>query len=212
MKLAARIAGVVGIALACWWLFGRTSSPSSVSAVAPMTKEVAATPNVAPVEPPAPIEQAPIEAPAAEDSRAATPTPAPVEVAQKSKVTATGLLRVYVVARETRGPLAGQRVRAIPSGIDHWSWKDIDGSHATADEAPVTDADGRAEIEVEPGHELTVHVGELSSREPVTVAALTIGETREIDIDIATEADRTLFGRLVDSETKQPIANGAIWS
>src|SRR5882672_1281677 len=209
MKLAARIAGVVGIALACWWLFGRTSSPSSVSAVAPMTKEVAATPNVAPVEPLAPIEQASIETPGAEDSRAATPTPEPVAVATETKPTSNGLLRVHVFARETRKPLAGQRIAPTPKGVEDRSWKEIPGAHAAVGEGPLTDPDGNAEIEVVAGHELAVFVGETRAREPLIVPALAAGETRDVDVDVPTEPDCTLFGRIVDADTKLALADGA---
>jgi hypothetical protein len=211
MKLALRIAGVVGLALVAWWFFARSSVTPAITAVAPDAKERAAKNDDAPKDAPATAQQAQIEAPPTDDARAATPTPAPVAVAPQAPSAPKTLLRVRVVARETRKPLAGERVRVIPKGIENWSWSDIEGSHAAAREAPLTDAEGQAEIEVEPGHELTVHVGALESRQPLTTSALAAGETRELDIDIATEADRTLFGRLVDADTKQPIANGAVW-
>jgi hypothetical protein len=210
MKLALRIAGVVCLALAGWWWFARTSGSSAVSAVEPVAKETAAKPEVAPDELAAASEQTHVEVPSAEDSRAAAQTPEPAVVTTETKPPTTGLLRVHVVARETRKPLAGQRIRVLPKGLEHWSWKDIEGPHAAVREAPLTDADGRAEIEMEAGHELRVSVGDDGARE-LTLAALAVGETRDVDIDVPTEADLTLFGRLVDAETKLAIGGGAVW-
>ncbi len=170
---------------------------------------------------------APNELELAEDSAAEIPDrtalePAPTaepddpaeggdDLAQKAT---EGLLRINVVARETREPLPGVPCVLFRSTSDVGFARQVGRSRGRPDGFLITDATGLVEYLVPQDVSLRLWVNPFSERtgeEELDVPALRAGEERSIEIALATEMDRRSYGRVIDEETEAPIA-GAIVS
>jgi hypothetical protein len=195
MKLALRLVLIVAAIALLWFAVARIRIGPVVEAVAPVTNSSDAQRS----EPSGDL-QTPAGPPRAESARQAVPTFAPEVAGPKQvQVTAT-LLRVHVVARETQKPLVGRRLTAFPRGVMVMDAETL--------KSATTGFDGRAEFEVEPAHEIVL---DLDDHAPITVAALTAGEQRDVEIELPTEEDLTVLGRLLDADTNKSIGGGTLW-
>jgi hypothetical protein len=206
MRFVLRLVAVVMVLLATWLLVARSGSgPADAAMHAPVpVREAGDTGSIAGARAAADGGEsssvaARVIAPTAPTEPAGSPTPG------------AALVRVHVVARETRRPLATCRLVAHRRDAKSWVAVDVDGSHGGMSQSIGTDAGGRAEIEVESGCELQLDVSDgRGNRVPVEIPALAAGEQRDILVDIPTEADLLLCGRLVEDETGQLIGNGVV--
>ena len=207
MKLALGVVLVlVAIGALVWW-----SVPSArVGEVAMPAADVVRAAASAAEELPS-LDDEVLERPASSDEVTRTATlfeePVLVTVADAHST----LLKVRVVARESGAPVTGERLFAKRADTERWSAAHVAGSHAARDEVPLTDADGRAEFELEPG--VAYRVGALrqvTQDVGTDVAALTAGEVREIVLELATEPDLVLFARVLDGESGAPLSDAAV--
>lgn len=108
-------------------------------------------------------------------------------------------LRVRVTAAEGGAPVARARVRATTaSGLER--------------EAAPTGVEGWTAIELEPRVPYTVHARSANGlgRGWREIPALVEGEVRELVLALPTEPDRIFHGRVVDRETRAPIADARV--
>ncbi|HUR28049.1 MAG TPA: carboxypeptidase-like regulatory domain-containing protein, partial [Planctomycetota bacterium] len=201
MKLAIRLGVVVVVACVAWWAWRQREPRLSVAET-----EASSSSSAAPEIPR--IDVAPPEMPPAA-SREIIAEPATTAVGETAPT--VSLVRLSVITLETKAPLAGKIVGARPTNATTWGSKNQpkQGRAALGDNA-ITGADGRAEIEVEPGRELTIDVVD-AFRPTIIVPPLRVGEVREVLVEMKTQDDLTLFGRLVDVETKAAIPAGLLW-
>ena len=197
MRFALRLVAVVLVLLATWLLIARSGSgPADAAMQAPVpASEPGDTTTLAGARAAADGGESRSMA-----SRVIAPTPVPEPAGSPSPGAA--LVRIRVVARETRQPLAACRLMAHRRDAKSWVWMS---------QSIATDADGRAEIEVESGCDLQLDLSDgMGIRAPVEIPSLAAGARRDILVDIPTEADLLLCGRLVEDETGQMIGNGVV--
>jgi protocatechuate 3,4-dioxygenase beta subunit len=189
MKLALRLAlvlVVLVIGALLWWRRGGESDaaqPGSVSSAAAPASEA--------------VQLAPVEA-----NTATTPVlQAREEVViapPASEVPRETLLRVLVVSKEHRGPLAGVRLGLFSKGY-HGEDRDGGGARGSVGVYPRTGADGRAEFVVESGLEFDLScMDDKYDAYEQHIGVLAVNETREITLELATEDDLVFCGRIVD--------------
>lgn len=124
-------------------------------------------------------------------------------------------LLVRCVAREDGKPLAGLALVLAPAErFGSWTGLGAVGSlfPGAADVGPRTDADGRVELEVEPGVELSLFVRAMKlpvGQEPVTVPALAADERRELELEFLTRDDRHWYGLVLDDESGAPLGGAS---
>ncbi len=76
-----------------------------------------------------------------------------------------------------------------------------------------TDARGRAQFALQPGRalRLATRIHDWTARdEEREIPALVPGETRELELALATEPDTTFFGRVIDGDTRAPLAGAEV--
>lgn len=122
----------------------------------------------------------------------------------------TALIRVRAFAKESGTALVGRTIVARPHGASTWSTSTTKLSRAAVGEAPTTDEHGRAELAVSARTAHTLSFLERMSSAGVDVPALELGETYEVDLGLAMEADLTFVGRVIDAETRAPIAGVSV--
>lgn len=198
-RFVAVVALISAIALVCsvvWWRDRRVSDVA-----APVAK--VESPDASVAEPSNPVST---QLPAIELAPAREQVPEQVaQAAQKSTASTTARLRVLVQSREDGAPLAGVRVIATAEGAGGVR-RDVDGALATLGEAPRTDTNGRAELELQAGatHELLALRGsELLAQRPVD--ALEAGAELELVLEVDRGDGVHLVGQLVDADTSAPI-------
>ncbi len=116
-------------------------------------------------------------------------------------------LRVLVRDEVDDTPRSGVRVAAFAK--DGRGARHVNGPHGQVGEAPVTGADGRVELEVEPRRGLRVWLrDERSSRSTEReLGRLDAGESIELVVELGSNVeDLRLFGQLVDTDTGLPLA------
>ena len=125
--------------------------------------------------------------------------------AVESKELTTGTLLFEAVAREDGRPLAGVAAMPEVNGtalVDYESSKEL-----------LSDERGELRCEV-PAHQ-PIHVQAWGEGEPAGLAVLDVpplevGEVRRVRLELPTAIDRHFFARLVDEESKSPIAEARI--
>ena len=122
----------------------------------------------------------------------------------------TALIRVRAFAKESGAALVGRTIVARPHGASTWSTSTTKLSRAAVGEAPTTDEHGRAELTVSARTAHTLSFLERMSSAGVDVPALEPGETYEVDLGLAMETDLTFVGRVIDAETRAPIAGVSV--
>jgi hypothetical protein len=137
--------------------------------------------------------------------------------ATETRSTASGAtLVVRVIDRANGAPVAGVRARAATGDLQAWSqhvWREVDGSHGALDEAPVTDAAGRCEIQVPSGEQLMVDALSLEGdgqSEQIPLEPLEIGDVREIVIQMSVSDAWVVCVRVLDAANDQPIAGARL--
>ncbi len=138
--------------------------------------------------------------------------PTPPSAATAAARAWTGV-RVRVTAVEDGRALPGIRIRAqVPK--ERQSWKPVERSHGTLAEEVASDADGVAELELEAGATYSIHAssddGSTSSESVSLERPLAANEVREVSIALRTRPDLVLNGRVIDRETRAPIAGARI--
>lgn len=182
----------------------------------PESDAASASPQPAVVEPSessaAPAElQAPDEPrvrDASERTETATAATRSSTAAATTTAATTATIRVSVIAAETNEPLAGRRVYALTDPApSRWAMRSSGGTRAAPGESALSDSAGRVELEVGAGRAHRVRDSEGLDGPAVAVAALEAGATAEIVLRIPTRADASFFGRVVDAQTRQPLAS-----
>ena len=121
------------------------------------------------------------------------------------------LLRVHLLSKEDRSPQQDMRLTLKAADESGSSCSYVAGHRGRLGECPLTDKDGWAEFEVEPGRGHAVDCNELDDRfDGHEVPALAKGEHRELEILVPTQDDVVLFGVLVDAENLRPVADGTL--
>lgn len=121
-------------------------------------------------------------------------------------------VRVRVLAREDGRPVRGAQVRArVPGGS--LSWTVVEDRRAVLGEAVRTGFDGVAELVLEPATKYTINAHLFDGLGGTSIALeplLTEHQVRSITIDLATQPDRVVHGRVIDRETGAPIAGARV--
>ncbi len=162
---------------------------------------------------PAMPSEAAIESLAADEELAASPreavpaTPATTRETAQKQEPASKVAHLHVLARsqDDGNPLADMRVWA--SSSERVMARSVESSHGELGDAPKTDADGRADLEVDPETALIIFVSEdQGSRDTKReLEPLAVGESVELVFEFATREDIRLYGRLVDAESGSPL-------
>lgn len=140
----------------------------------------------------------------APSERTPAPIAAPGPEAPPEAETRAARVLVLARSRDDGMPLAGVRVGAFSESYE--SLRQVDSSRGGLGEAAVTDAEGRAELAVEPGTFLRImasdahHPSEMREVDP-----LAAGDSVECVFELPTREDVTLHGRLVDDEDDAPL-------
>jgi len=205
-KWIAFVALVAVAACAGVWLLQRERQADAALPVARVAASVpagSATPNLA--EPATPIP--PLVAASAEDQREVV-APAPTDPSPTDTSQAT--LSVFARSKESVAPLADVRLLVWPDPPEEgFSIAGGTTSSASFGTSPVTDASGRAQITVPPGRKfvLVAHQDDnLGAPVRQAIEPLAPGESREIEVLLATEADLHFVGRVVEDSTGAALA------
>lgn len=188
-------------AIVVWFALLREPAPTDPLAPA----RAPAVPSPVPaqeLEAPPTVAEPAIESPRRVEDRA------PVEAAAAAQTR----LDVRVVAKGTQRPLVRARI-GLGSTEPNSTTREVNRSIGTLGEALWTDGDGSAAFDVDAGiaMKLTASRGETLARVAyVNVAPLRPGETRAIVVEMEFEPDLVFFGRVLDRETRAPIAGAAI--
>lgn len=215
MKLVLRSLVFVLLVAAGWLVWSWSSGTEANSAAArPAVAEVMQSLAT-------PAEERATEAPQVDDEtkRVETEVADSEPIAAPTKPTTTATIRVTVVARESNEPLEGRHVFAVANPVlaiaggapKGWALLSSKGVRAAPSEAALSDSAGRVELEVEAGRAHTVHESTSVAGVSVDVAALDAGATVEIVLRIPIGADASFFGRVVDVQTRKPIASARFW-
>lgn len=147
-----------------------------------------------------------------EEVEAAT-APAPQERARGAG------LGVRVLARESGRPIAGVHV-LLTSAHGRAGWlgqvpgRTLEGGVGVACPCPMTDAEGRVELEARVGEESTLLVNLLENvharRMELDVPPFAVGERRELELMLETRDDLRWFGRVIDDATDAPLAGAEV--
>jgi hypothetical protein len=207
-KFALRVCLIAAaLSIAVWVALRSTEAPKSDAAtpIAPPTTR--ADVSLASVEPSSPEEPLKLAREAVESERSA-------EFDGDAKLEGLALLRVLVVSKETGAPVAAAAIAAFKGDLSELHGADIPGrrrGRAQPGKLAKTDARGRAELLVQPHVEHRVRVLERQAFDQVLSArALEPGEALELRFEIRTEPDWSLFGLVVDGQTKQPIVEASV--
>ncbi len=136
-------------------------------------------------------------------SRAAPALPASTDPGSTAPGSDAAILRVIVKAKEDGRPLEHVHVSA-------WS---NNGTVLASGQAIQTDGEGMADLQVPAGIDLLVSAqgeGARAGKATLPVVALAPGERREITLVVASGPDLVFCGRILDRESKDPVANAAI--
>jgi hypothetical protein len=122
-------------------------------------------------------------------------------------------LIVHVLSKVDRVPLTRVRVGVELATSDDDASIDVDATHGDLAHDPISDAAGRVELEVPSGAALHVTArseAEGCGRCSLEVQALSAHEKREIDLLVPCGEDLHFFGRLLDSESREPVAGASV--
>jgi hypothetical protein len=140
------------------------------------------------------------------------------EESSKRNVGGPPLLRVQVVALENGRPLAGEHVLVYskdgklgsPASLIDSSRGRMLGADEQS-EAPKTDDDGWAEIDVVADRELVASVEPAKfGRAQIDVPPLAPSERRDIVLEVPTANDILFYGRLIDAGDRRPIHDALV--
>ncbi len=150
----------------------------------------------------APLVPAPV-APSGESATDSKPDPA------------LGHLTVRVLGKTSRAPLASVRVMLSPkvSEASGFRSENLKGSKGDLEHCPVTGADGVASFDLPPGRDLSLWArgeDEKSGDANTEIQALGAGEQRELVLEIADGVDGHVVGKVVCSETGEPVAGAHV--
>ena len=183
--------------------------PQASFVVAP-PPATAAPATVQPV--PQPVEQAPLEGEGRREASRPHIEGGEGLEADEQEDASLGTLRVLVRSEETAKPLGGVRLFLVPAGDDHWSTTHVEGARGKPGEGPVTGADGLVEFEVPLGqaYDLKARRGQVYDEASDVVPAFTAPETREIVLELPTVHGLPFVGRVVASETDEPVPGASV--
>jgi len=121
------------------------------------------------------------------------------------------VLVVYARDQDTGSPIPNVRVYLWPpDDEDTWGNSDVEGSVGAIGRAPLTDGSGRAEFQLPPGVEFDLSASgeedQVSRVDHVSIAALGVGERRDLVIQLQVGYDLRFVGRVVDAEDGAPIS------
>ena len=123
-------------------------------------------------------------------------------------------LIVLVVSKKDRAPVARARVGVYkPGDPSRHLLADIEGSVGDFDHRPVTGADGRVELVLDPGIEYLVRaLGDpiQDGSASADVASMHPGETRTLTIEIPSLVDSRVFGQVVAYEGGAPVEGAQV--
>ena len=122
----------------------------------------------------------------------------------------TALIRVRVVAKETGAPVVRELIAAQPVGVGKPSNSPTNLPHGKLGEAQQTDADGRAELTVLARRAHKVFLFRTAKLNSLDTPALEPGAVHECELATPTQADVVFVGRVIDGETRAPIADAKI--
>jgi hypothetical protein len=191
---------------------------------ADVSSEIAAKPevseDVAPRAADAIVAQQATETPSLADQRSAVAQPAPAEPAldthakKPDEPTADFDATVIVrcLSKTARQPLAGIRVtlskKVTPIGSMH-----VDAAHAHLGQTPMTEADGKVEIDVPSGVEMRLFASaekQDAGDANQDIIALTAHERRTIVLELAVGDDVHFYGLVRTLEDNRPIAGARV--
>lgn len=119
-------------------------------------------------------------------------------------------LRIRVVEKDTGRPIAGKQVDIWPANVSsHWTVA-APSSPAHLNEFATTDDDGLAEFVLPAGDYSADVSGVDDPNGSASIALLAEAESREVLIQLPTRNDIAEFGRVVDAETGEPIAEARV--
>jgi len=185
------------LALTVWWV--SRSGPDSVGLAPELGASSVATSA-------APGIQTPLELAGSAEragSRSAPALPAAADPGSTAPRIDTAVLRVSVKAKEDGHPLEHVHVSA---------WRD-GGTVLASGQAILTDGEGMADIQVPAGIDLLVSAqgeGARAGNATLPVVALAPGERREVTLLVASGPDLVFCGRILDRDSKAPVANAQI--
>ncbi|HEX6883466.1 MAG TPA: carboxypeptidase-like regulatory domain-containing protein [Planctomycetota bacterium] len=141
------------------------------------------------------------------------PQPKPPQVAQVDEAESAALLLVRAVDQRSGDSLPSVRVSVRLQHARSSSSRHVQGSRGSLDASPLTDAAGRAELEVPAGVELRLTArgaDENVGRVEVEVEPLARGERRELVLEVPTGNDLHFFVRVLAHEDRAPIAGAQV--
>lgn len=213
MKLVLRSLVVLALAvvgLLLWLRPGDTDATAAVSHNSPAALDSTPAPAAAttPVDGPPAADNASARVDASSRSERPSERAAP-----EARRTAT--LRVRALSKDTGAPLVGWIVAALaPPTQERPSFEVARGHFAALGQGALTDDEGRAELEVEPGkaHQVSSYgsPGEFRKDVSVEVPALEPGAVLDVELRAASEPDRAFFGRVVDAQSRAPLAGASV--
>jgi hypothetical protein len=199
------LAATVAAGLGLWWL----ASTQKESAPAPLARESASS------NAPEPAPELGLAAP---EPRASAAVPeVPPAPPQPADAAPRATLLVRVVSASERTPLARARltITSEDPALDRPS-VDVNGTHGSLAESPLTDAEGRAEFELPPGAAFTlwtlwIQGGEIAAEAgPRPIPALRPDERREMLVELATGNDLRFCGRVVRRTDRTPVSGARV--
>lgn len=134
----------------------------------------------------------------------------PPQLSAYESTAETALIRVRVVAKETGAPVVGELIAAQPVGVGKPSNSPTNLPHGKLGEAQQTDADGRAELTVLARRAHKVFLFRTAKLNSLDTPALEPGAVHECELATPTQADVVFVGRVIDGETRAPIADAKI--
>jgi hypothetical protein len=204
----ASIAAVAALIVAYRWRMN--AGPPAIASTFESTRDTV------PDRSPTNLDSGAVEPPS-DSIREAVPAAArsPAESKPTGSTPDTAMLLVRTIDKLSREPLAGIAVEAWRNGDAGDPWQGSDPSASRADPArpPVTDENGRAELEVPPGIDLTVgaHGREMECEARfMEVPSLRRGERRELLVELGRGDDLQLFGRVIDAVESKPIRGAVV--
>ena len=193
--------------LSVLWLTRDVSAPQTRAQV-PAQSEATPSPSPSPTP-----EVANADHRTARESIGAPATPSPVTAPATTDATPT--LIVHVVAKETGKPFRAARVSMWPKAVERgFSIKNVDRSSGSVREGLRPGDDGTVEFtDVPAGAEF--HLSVFGDRNVAGTAdrdlsPLAASERRELRIELATENDLTLFGRVVARSDNAPVVHAHV--
>jgi hypothetical protein len=195
--MASILAVVVSIAAYLW-------APRSGSPNAPAFGEAR---QIAPDPSSARLDAGAVESWHSSSEREALPAPGPPTAPSRADA---AVLVVRTIDNRTRQPLSKISLRAwkTEDGGGAWLGSNTATSNGDLERPAVTDEEGRAELELPAGIELTLSVGEPTGDcdwKSLELSPLQPGERREMSVELICGNDLGFFGRVLNATESKPM-------